>query len=414
MRQTFLKPVRLCLMLTFFVSGVQAQSLGLTGYTRNYTGVLLQGNNDYSIIQNTFNLNVEQSKDKVAFKVNPYIYQYPNKDMEIGLREAYLDMYFNSVDLRIGKQQIIWGKADGVFITDIVSPKDLSEFLLRDFDEIRMGVTSLKADYYLGDNTFEVVWLPVFSPTVMPPEGSIWRPAFSFPMSPIFDCSRETVKPSLQNSELFAKYSALTSRVDFEVMAGYAWDDDPTMHVVKSINPATHQLDGLTVFPEHHRLAIGGGSFSTTLGPFVVRGEGAYYNGKYFNSIDPNLPESVVQKNYLHYLIGLDYTLWDIHLSSQFIQQAILDYDPMIEQDEHENMGTFLASRDFLNETLNVQLFVYYGFNNSDALIRPKVTYDLADGFELLLGANIFTGNAGWFGQYDNNDMVYTKIKYSF
>ncbi|NIA30786.1 MAG: hypothetical protein GWP06_12850 [Actinobacteria bacterium] len=414
MRLTPLKRIVLSLILAFFVSGVQAQPNSLTGYARNYIGVLLQGDHEYSIIQNTLNLNVEQSKDKVAFKVNPYIYQYPNENMEIGLREAYLDMYFNSVDLRIGKQQIIWGKADGVFITDIVSPKDLSEFLLRDFDEIRMGVTGVKANYYIGDNTFEIVWLPEFTPTIMPPEGSIWRPKYSFPMQPVFDHSREKVTPSLENSEFFAKYSVLTSRVDFELMAGYAFNDDPTMHVVKTMNPATHRLTGLTVYPEHHRLTIGGGSFSTTLGPFVVRGEGAYYNGKYFNSTDPKLPESVVEKNYLHYLVGLDYTLWDIHLSSQFIQQAILDYDPMIEKDEYDNMGTFLASRNFLNETLNLQLFVYYGFNNNDALVRPKVTYDLADGFELLLGANIFTGSAGWFGQYDNNDMVYTKIKYSF
>ena len=114
--------------LLIFIPGLQAQSIGLTGYVRNYTGVLLNGDNEYSIIQNTLNLNVEQSKDKIAFKANPYIYQYPNQEMEIGLREAYLDIYFNSVDVRIGKQQIIWGKADGVFITDIVSPKDLSEF----------------------------------------------------------------------------------------------------------------------------------------------------------------------------------------------------------------------------------------------------------------------------------------------
>ncbi len=392
----------------------QSQSVSLTGYVRNYTGVLLHGDHEYSIIQNTFNLNVEQSKGKVAFKVNPYIYQYPDLPMEFKLREAYLDIYFNTVDLRIGKQQIIWGKADGVFITDIVSPKDLSEFLLRDFDEIRMGVTALKADYYVGDNTFEFVWLPTFTPTVFPPEGSIWRPRRAFPIPPKFDYSRSRVTPSLENSEVFGKFSALTSLVDLELMAGYAWDDDPTMHAVKQIDPATHRLVGLTVYPEYHRLTIGGGSFSTTIGPFVLRGEGAYYNGKYFNSNDPRLPESVVEKNYLHYLLGLDYTLWDIHLSGQFIQQRILDYDDYIVQDENTNMGTFLASRDFLNETLNLQLFVYYGFNNNDALIRPKLTYDLADGFEVLVGANIFTGTDGWFGQYNDNDMVYTKLKYSF
>ena len=400
--------------LFIFINVAQAQSLNWSGYARNYSGMLLTGNKKYAILQNTFNLNIEQSKDKVAFKVNPYIYQYPNQEIEIGLREAYMDIYFNSVDLRIGKQQIIWGKADGVFITDIISPKDLSEFLLRDFDEIRMGITSLKADYYLGDNTFEFVWAPNFTSTQMPDENSIWYPQLDFPVPPVFDYSQKEVAATLENSEVFAKFSAITSAIDFEIMAGYMWDDDPTMHISKTINPQTHQLTGLTVTPRHHRLGLAGGSFSSTLGGFVLRGEGAYYNGKYFNSEDSTLTDGTVKKNYIHYLVGVDYTLWDIRLSSQFIQQAILDYENPIKNDEFENTMTVLASKDFLRETLRLELFSYIGLNNSDALIRPKITYDLADGFELLLGANIFLGSEGRFGQYDDNDMVYTKIKYSF
>ena len=409
-----MKQAKFLLIWLALVGGLFAQGIQFTGYVRNYTGLLLTGDNEFSILQNTLNLNIEQSKDKVAFKVNPYMYHYGDSALELGLREAYLDIYFNSVDLRIGRQQIIWGKADGVFITDIVSPKDLREFLLPDFDEIRMGVTSLKADYYIGDNTFELVWIPVFTPTLFPEEGSIWRKLPDFPVTPTFDHSREKVKASLENSEVFAKYSALTALIDFEIMAGYAWDDDPTMHVIKQIDPTTHRLVGLTVMPQHHRLTIGGGSFSTTLGPFVLRGEGAYYQGKYFNTADPMAKESVVEKDYLHYLVGTDFTFMDWNLSMQFIQQAIMDYDDYIDDDQYSNMATFLAARDFWNETLNVSLFMYYDINNGASLVRPKITYDLADGFEVLFGANIFTGTTGMFGQFNDNDMVYTKIKFSF
>ena len=67
-----------------------------------------------------------------------------------------------------------------------------------------------------------------------------------------------------------------------------------------------------------------------------------------------------------------------------------------------------------MRETLKLELFSYIGLNNSDALIRPKITYDFVDGFELLFGANIFVGDKGNFGQYKDNDMIYTKVKYSF
>ena len=397
---------------------IQAQKLNFSGFLRNYTGVLVSLDNEFAIIQNTFNLNIEQNRDKIAFKFNPYVNQYSGKNIEFGVREAYLDIYFPSVDVRIGKQQIIWGKADGVFITDIVSPKDLREFILPDFDEVRMGITSVKADYYVGDNTFEVVWIPAFVPDKFPEPGSIWKPQLpTFPAPFRFDSSRMVVEKSLENSEFFAKFSVLSRLVDFELMAGYAWDDDPVIHVVKHVTRLDSQrirLDSLTLYPEYHRLEIGGGSFSTTLGPVVLRGEGAFYSGKYFNTQDPGALESVVEKNYLHYLVGVDYTLMGWHLSGQFIQRAILDYEDSIKEDEFSSMATFLADKKFWNETLDIKFFAYYDFNGESSLLRPSVAYDLADGFNILVGANVFTGTEGLFGQFTNNDMVYVKVKYSF
>lgn len=405
------------LLSVIFIMASSATPQGLTfrGYGRTYLG-LLTDDGSYSIQQNTLDLRLEHKRDKTALFVNPYIYQYPDREINLKLRQAYLDIYFNKFDIRLGKQQIIWGKADGVFITDIISPKDLSEFLLPDFEEIRIGVDALKLNYYLGDHTLELVWLPRFQPTIFAEPTSIWAPKMmDFPIEPTFDYSNVQIESKLSNSEIAAKYSALTSAIDFELMAGYLWDDNPTNHIRKQIDPVTRQINRLIVLPQYHRLTMGGGSFSTTLGAWVLRGEGAYYNGKFFNSTNPVYTDGTVQKDYVHYLLGLDYSLWDIRLSGQFIQEAILDYEPEIYQDEYNNMATFLASRDFLRETVNLQLFVYYGFNNEDALVRPKLTYDFADGFEILLGANIFTGHSeGWFGQYKKNDMVYAKIKYSF
>jgi hypothetical protein len=115
----FYKKLIISLLLMFTV--INAQDLFLSGYARTYLGALTTGESDYSIIQNTFDLNFEHSRGDVYFKVNPFLYHYSDEDLELGFRQAYLDMYFDSFDLRIGKQQIIWGKADGVFITDIVS-----------------------------------------------------------------------------------------------------------------------------------------------------------------------------------------------------------------------------------------------------------------------------------------------------
>ncbi len=416
MYRTFKNKVFITFILIFFVV-LGARDIQFNGYTRNYIGLLTAGNNDYSIIQNTFELDIEHSRDNVSFLVNPYIYQYPDKELDFNLREAYLDIYFRAMDIRIGKQQIIWGHADGVFITDVISPKNMEEFLLRDFSEIRMGITSLKANYYFGNKSFEFVWVPTFTPTRFPAENSIWFPERDFsayPINPTIDRSRLEVEDNLENSEVFAKFSTMSSLIDYEIMAGYMWDDDPTMHVQKSIDPETHQPESITIYPQHHRLSLAGGSFSTTIGSFVVRGEGAFYSGKYFNSLDPKVAEGVVEKDYLHYLVGTDFSLGGVDLSTQFIQEIILDYEEALTDDEFKNTMTFLARDDFLRQKLTVELFSYVGLNNSDALIRPKVYYELDDAFELMFGANFFLGDKGRFGQYNENDMVYTKVTYSF
>lgn len=412
-----MKHIRLLPVLVFSILAFPAmaqENVSISGYVRNYTGILTNGEKDFSILQNTLNLILEQKKDKIAFKVNPYLYHYFDNDLELGLREAYLDLNFSNFNLRAGKQQIIWGKAEGVFITDIVSPKDLSEFLLRDFDEIRMGVTSLKAGYYFGNNTLEAVWAPVFTPTRMPEEGSIWSPVLPFPAAPTYDYSSAEVRKSLENSELFIRFSSMGSKADFEIVGGYFWNDDPAMHITRIMDPVSMQLAGLIVRPEYHRLMMAGMSFSMPLGPIVLRGEGGYYSGKYFQTEALTAQDATIEKDYLHYMAGVDYTLAGIRLSAQFIQEYIQNYKAGIRNDEFETTMTFLAKKDFLRERLWLELFAYAGLNNKDALIRPKISYSLADGFDIQAGANIFTGTEGRFGQYNDNDMIYIKLKYSF
>ncbi len=120
------------------------------------------------------------------------------------------------------------------------------------------------------------------------------------------------------------------------------------------------------------------------------------------------------EKNYIHFLLGLDFTIWDIKMSLQLIEQQIQDYDEQILNDKNEDTVTFLISKDFLRETLRLEMFSYFDLNNDGSLARPKISYDLIDGFKIIVGFNIFNGEEGKFGQYDDNDMVYSKIKYSF
>src|SRR5450759_535079 len=51
-------------------------------------------------------------------------------------RENYLDWSVGDFDFRFGRQHIIWGEVVSLFVADVVSARDLREFVLPDFDLI--------------------------------------------------------------------------------------------------------------------------------------------------------------------------------------------------------------------------------------------------------------------------------------
>lgn len=415
MKNKYKKQLILLVCTVLSITAFSQEAVEIHGYVRNYTGVLTGQSSDYSIVQNTMDLSFEKRTPNMAFKLNPYVYQDAQKDdLDLGLREAYIDLFFNRFDLRVGKQQIVWGKADGVFITDVVSPKDLKEFLLPDFEEIRVGLTSIKLNYYVGLNgAFELVLAPEFVPTRYAEPGSIWFPNMPLQGAKI-NMSKKEITPSLKNSEVFLKFSKLSSFIDYEIMGGYMWDDDHSMHSRRYMNPQTQTLDSMVITPQHHRLGLFGGSLGTEIRGVVLRSEAAFYMGKKFMSTNPSSPDGLIEKDYLHYLIGADWITRGVNFSMQFIQEAIIDYNDDIAKDKTVNTVTFLANDSYYNDKLTVEFFAYWGLTNKDALIRPRLIYEIYNDLNLTVGANIFAGSKGQFGQFNNNDMVYFKLKYDF
>ncbi|OHD26090.1 MAG: hypothetical protein A2064_05775 [Spirochaetes bacterium GWB1_66_5] len=173
-------------------------------------------------------------------------------------------------------------------------------------------------------------------------------------------------------------------------------------------------MTAIDVQPRYHRLALAGGSFSTTLAGAVLRAEGAFYSGKRLATTAPTDADGLVEKNYLHYLAGLDFSLAGLQLSAQLVQRVILDYEEPIVQDRFDTTATLRVSDTLLRDTLRLELFAYLGLNDWDALLRPKLSWAAADGLEISAGADLFLGDEGTFGRFDGNDQAYLKAKVSF
>jgi len=62
------------------------------------------------------------------------------------LREAYVDTSFDDWLIRAGKQQVVWGTADGMKLLDAINPTDYSEIAQNQMEDSRIPVWMINAD----------------------------------------------------------------------------------------------------------------------------------------------------------------------------------------------------------------------------------------------------------------------------
>jgi len=68
---------------------------------------------------------------------------YTQRDV---LREAYVDTETNGYSIRAGKQQVVWGTADGMKLLDNINPTDYSEMAQNQMEDSRMPVWMVNAE----------------------------------------------------------------------------------------------------------------------------------------------------------------------------------------------------------------------------------------------------------------------------
>jgi len=73
------------------------------------------------------------------------------------IRELYLDTTLPLFDdegvlMRLGKQQVVWGTADGIKLLDIINPTDYRELVQNTFEDSRIPVWMLNLERNIGDN----------------------------------------------------------------------------------------------------------------------------------------------------------------------------------------------------------------------------------------------------------------------
>ena len=329
----------------------------------------------------------------------------------VDLHEAWVEHVSDNWDLRVGRQIIIWGKADGIQVTDMISPPDYTESITRELDEIRMPVDSAKFRWLGEVVDTELIWIPVFKAAVTPSGDSPWVVQTEY-ADDVQIASTSTVEPgnSLADSELALKVSSYLSGLDLAASVFYTWNDYPTLHRTVT-NAGESAL--VTLNPQHERLTVFGLEGAMPWSAFVFRAEAAYYKGRYCE------PESVYdepqRKDGYKWLGGVDWTPGnDWSVIAQLTGEGIWNHDDRLADPAHATTATLNISKDLLHQTLIISNMMYWSIDDGEIFDRIKAEYEVRDGLHLSAGADIFCGDDGQFGVYEDNSQVWVKAKYSF
>lgn len=323
------------------------------------------------------------------------------------LREAFMDLRFGQLDVRVGRQIIAWGRADGVNPTDNLTGEDLT-LLTPDEDDRRLGTTAVRASYYVKGLSITGVWLPEFRghrfPLPAPPPGV----AFA---------KDHTDWPGDQWA---ARVEQTGRAVDWSVSYFNGRDLLPDLH------PDTSRADAVRL--AHHRVRVVGGDMTTNVGSYGLRAEAAYVR-----TDDPSGRDPFTKNPYFFLVAGADRTFREhLNLNVQYLHRRVFDYQrPGLEgpagglaafqatlSSEAERVqhgASFRIAYKWFHDTLEAECAAAGYFDPHGSTLRPKVTYALSDQWKMMVGAELFRGeSASVFGLLRENSTAFVELRWSF
>ena len=323
------------------------------------------------------------------------------------LREGYFNFTAGEVDFRIGKQIIVWGRADGINPTDNLTPRDYT-LLTPESDDQRLGALAAKMTYHFQDTAVTGIWLQDFKPNVFP-----------VPTTPGVYFSEQ-----VQNVNQGAiKLDKSGGTVDWSVSYFDGLDLNPDFNI------GATSAAGTNLILQHNRIRVWGMDAATVLGHYGLRAEAAYTWTKNIND-DP-----LVKKPFLYAVMGGDRTFTDnFNINIQYYFRQVDNFkDPQNiansplrsiaiqgaissnQLDQFQHGISMRLSSKWLNETLEGEIAGVYSLTRNDYALKPKLIYAFNDQLKGTLGMDIYRGgDNSFYGRLRDNSSLFAEIKYSF
>ncbi|MEA1879487.1 MAG: DUF1302 family protein [Campylobacterota bacterium] len=318
---------------------------------------------------------------------------------EVELFDAYVEgSITDSLDVKIGRQVLVWGRSDTIRITDVLNPLDNRRPGMVDIEDLRLPVGMVKFDYFMGD------WR--LTPTVVVEQRFSKNPAFGSAFNALEN-------PHLKEADVDDITYALSlggefSGWDVNFYAAHLYDDEGYLKF------APERLEKPQLV--HEKITMLGSAFNVLSGAWLFKTELAYFDGlKYTTTQEKEFSR-------LDGLIGFEYKgIADTTISYDASVRHIENYDATLLQERNPleantYQHAFRATSDFMNATLTANYLIsLYGKKlDEGGFQRLWAKYELGEGVNLNVGVIDYIGGSTLFNSVKDNDMVFADISYSF
>jgi len=425
----------------------------LTGDFHLLSGITLTSPHHLTPGVQRLTVNLDHRFDAGRFFVRSDIrnrFEASSDSLEWTLPEAWLEFYFESGDLRIGRQILKPGLSLIQSPLDRMQPMDLRSFLLEPEDVLRRGTVALEYSWYSGDSRIRIILTPVSTRTLMPDPGSRWFFHLPVPAGIPFRIEKPDNRRRATHKPQAALLWNTTNPGRYELQAGLLyWTPSRPAYRKQVLFPDLEnplQTPELLFTESYFSSWILTGAISWEFSDAVTAtAEAAWFHDRAFDRIpealllfdwdNPDLTripgiiqiladeedDFISRHSVFETLLELRYSGSLLTLGAHWSTQIIQNPHPDVIQDDIFHLLAATARRDFFRQRLASGLTVAFQPNGNDYWIRTEHTYDLMDNVSLSAGAHFFGGpvpepNYGHasFGSYRSNSLVHAGIRYFF
>ena len=321
------------------------------------------------------------------------------KELELG--ETYLQgTLLPNLDVKFGRQIVIWGKSDYVRVTDILNPLDNREFGLADIVDLRLPVTMSKLDYYSGDWNLSGIVVHENRFNKNPPLGSDFFPGLA-PLP-----KEDHLNLSIKNQEYAVALNGIFRGWDLSLYNAYIFDDQAHIE---------HTFSG--PIRKHSRIVMAGSAANVALGNWLLKSEVAYFQGLEFSGLPGE------KKSRMDILFGVEYSGFnETNISLEVANRHLFDFDKRLEgspdyERKNDFQSVFRFTRDFLHDQLKLNFIAStFGISaENGAFQRLQFKYEWTDEVSITVGGIIYqSGNSRMFRHIGDNDRLFFEMKYNF